>query len=62
MTKRELLRNWRNLICSRSNLIDPEGEYIWEALFVGMAIAYGFEPEKARNIYNTEGIWLENQL
>ena len=59
MTKRELLKNWKNLICLRSKLVDPDEEYTWEALFIGMAIAYGFTPDKARLIYSNEGYSLE---
>jgi len=59
MTKRELLKNWKNLICLRSKLVDPDEEYTWEALFLGMAIAYGFDIDNAKCIYSEEGYELE---
>lgn len=62
MTKEQLLKKWEELICKKSKEVDPESEYTWEALFIGMAIAYGFSPDKAREIYNNGGYELEGQF
>lgn len=56
MTKKQLIKNYEELICSNLK-VDPEQEYTWEALFVGMAVAYGFKPERAREIYMKDEVY-----
>jgi hypothetical protein len=58
---KELLENYKTHICSLNiGEIDPDNEYTWEALFVGMAIAYGFKAKKAKEIYWSKAYKLED--
>lgn len=52
MKKEELLQNWKILFCDKSEYIDPSNELHWESLFIGMAIAYNFTIDEAKEYYD----------
>ena len=45
--KKLLLESWRDDVCKHSDVIDPEGKYCWESLFVGFALGKGASIKQA---------------
>lgn len=45
--KEEVFDAWKRLVCDRQEDVDPCGEYHWESMFVGFALAMGCPPEEA---------------
>ena len=51
MTEKELLEAWDKEICKKGKQIDPSQELCWRSLFIGFAIAKGYQL-KYSGIYN----------
>jgi hypothetical protein len=54
-----ILTIWKKEVCAKAEEVDPDSEYIWEGIFVGVVIALGGTAEYARELYNTKGFELE---
>lgn len=59
--KKKALKVWEQ-ICINSNEVDPESEYIWEGIFVGVVIALGGTADYARELYREEAGDMEGSL
>jgi hypothetical protein len=46
MTKKEVLKAWKEEICGNDN-VDPDDELDWRSLFIGFAIGKGLPVSKA---------------
>lgn len=59
--KTDILRIWKDEICSKEDEVDPNQEYIWEGIFVGLCIGHGLTAEEARDLYKDKGCDLESE-
>ena len=54
-----ILTIWKKDVCAKAEEVDPDSEYIWEGIFVGVVIALGGTAEYARELYNEKGFEME---
>lgn len=44
----ELVTRWREEVYNRWQVVDPEGEYHWDSMAYGWALAKALSPKQAR--------------
>lgn len=59
--KKKALSVWEQ-ICVNSKEVDPESEYTWEGIFVGVVIALGGTADYARELYEEVAFDMEGGL
>ena len=47
----QILQGWYTDICKRADVVDPDSELDWKALWIGYAVAKGLDAERAWRIY-----------
>lgn len=50
-TKEEILKIWKDKIVDKSQEIDPDSEYVWKGIFIGLVIGMGGTIDQANDLY-----------